>query len=295
MPSFQDLRRRIRAVRNMQQVTRAMKMVSAAKLRRAQERVTAARPYAEKMADVLGNLAHRVEEYTHPLLEQRGDDHLLLVLITADRGLCGAFNTNLIRAAQDFLRQNADKRVELVTVGRRGRDFFRRRRVPIREAYTKITDRRVEFANAQEIAHRLIQDFCDPKQQIDRVFILYSEFQSAMRQHVTLEQLLPLGGFADRPPARSDTLVEYIYEQSPAEIFGHLLPHYVETQVYRALLESAASEHGARMVAMDAATNNASEMINTLTLQLNRVRQASITKEIIEIVSGAAALEEITS
>lgn len=293
MPSIQDLRRRIRAVRNMQQVTRAMKMVAAAKLRRAQSRVFAARPYANKMVDVLSDLAERVEGYTHPLLEQRGDDHLVLVLITADRGLCGAFNTNLIRAAQQFLREHESKQVEMVTIGRRGRDFFRRRQITIRDQYINIAAKQVEFADAQKIAHKLIQDFSDPEQGLDRVVLIYNEFKSAMQQRIVVEPLLPLGGFKsqERPPR--EVFIDYLYEQPPAEIFSSLLPHYVETQIYRALLESSASEHGARMVAMDSATNNAAELIETLTLHMNRARQTSITKEIIEIVSGAAALEEM--
>lgn len=293
MPSIQDLRRRIRAVRNMQQVTRAMKMVSAAKLRRAQGRVIAARPYANKMVEVLQNLAARAEGYTHPLLEQRGDDHLVLVLITADRGLCGAFNTNLIRAAQQFLHQHQDQQVELFTIGRRGRDFFRRRQIPIREQYINVTDKQVEFVDAQKIAGKLIHDFSDREQGIDGVFMIYNEFKSVMQQRVVLEQLLPLGGFKSQEERVRETFIDYLYEQPPAEIFASLLPHYVETQIYRALLESSASEHGARMVAMDAATNNAKELIETLTLHMNRARQSHITKEIIEIVSGAAALEEM--
>lgn len=294
MPNIQDLRRRIRAVRNMQQVTRAMKMVSAAKLRRAQARVFAARPYADKMADVLGDLVDRVEGYTHPLLEPRGDDHLVLILTTADRGLCGAFNTNLIRAAQQFLREHADKHVELVTIGRRGRDFFRRREIPIRDQYVNVTDKQVQFVDAQEIARKLIHDFSDREQGIDGIFLIYSEFKSAMQQRIVVDPLLPLSGFKSPDPASREVQIDYLYEQPPAEILGSLLPHYVETKIYRALLESSASEHGARMVAMDAATNNAKELIDTLTLKMNRVRQTSITKEIIEIVSGAAALAEIS-
>ncbi|MBI3949683.1 MAG: ATP synthase F1 subunit gamma [Acidobacteria bacterium] len=293
MPSIQDLRRRIRAVRNMQQVTRAMKMVSAAKLRRAQGRVLAARPYANKMVEVLRDLADRAEGYTHPLLEQRGDDHLVLVLITADRGLCGAFNTNLIRAAQQFLHQHVGKQLELFAIGKRGRDFFRRRQVTIRQEYINVTAKQVEFIDAQEIARKLINDFSDPDQGLDRIILLYNEFKSVMQQRIVIEQLLPLGGFKQQEPPPKQVFIDYLYEQPPAEIFGSLLPHFVETQIYRALLESSASEHGARMVAMDAATKNAKELIDGLTLRMNRARQSSITKEIIEIVSGAAALEEM--
>lgn len=271
-----------------------MKMVSAAKLRRAQARVLAARPYADKMVSVLSDLVERVEGYSHPLLETRGDDHLVVVLITADRGLCGAFNTNLIRAAQQFLVQHADRKVEMVTIGRRGRDFFRRRAIPIRDHYVNVTDKQVQFVDAQHIARKLMQDFSDPEQGIDGVFLIYSEFKSAMQQRVVVDPLLPLSGLRSGEPVSRDVYIDYLYEQPPAEILGSLLPHYVETKIYRALLESSASEHGARMVAMDAATNNAKELIDTLTLKMNRVRQTSITKEIIEIVSGAAALAEIS-
>jgi F-type H+-transporting ATPase subunit gamma len=277
----------------MQQVTRAMKMVAAARLRRAQGRVFAARPYAIKMTEVLGDLANRVEGYSHPLLEQRGDDHLVLVLITADRGLCGAFNTNLIRAAQQFLQQHKGKQVGLVTIGRRGRDFFRRRQVTIRDQYINVTDKQVLFEDAQRIAQKLISDFTDRDQGIDQVFMIYNEFKSAMSQRIVVEQLLPLGGFRSQEQPAREEFIDYIYEQPPADILGRLLPHYVETRLFRALLESSASEHGARMVAMDSATNNAKELIETLTLKMNRARQSSITKEIIEIVSGATALEEM--
>jgi F-type H+-transporting ATPase subunit gamma len=293
MPGIQDLRRRIRAVRNMQQVTRAMKMVAAAKLRRAQDRVVAARPYANKMVDVLAGLAERAEEYTHPLLQPRGDDYMLLVLITADKGLCGAFNTNLIRAAQGFIRQHEGKQIELVTIGRKGRDFFRRRQIPIHREHMGVTARQVEFAKAQEIARQLIEDFSDSEQGVGQVVVIYSEFKSAIQQRITVEQLLPIKGLQKGESKPREVFIDYLYEQPPAELLNHLLPHYVEMQIYRALLESAASEHGASMVAMDAATNNAGEMIDTLTLVMNRARQAGITKELIEIVSGAAALEEL--
>jgi F-type H+-transporting ATPase subunit gamma len=277
----------------MQQVTRAMKLVSAAKLRRAQSRVMAARPYADKMVELLSGLSERAGEYTHPLLEPRGEDHIVLVLVTADKGLCGAFNTNLFRAAQDFMRHHERSQIELVPIGSRGRDFFRRRQVPIRREYTHVTTRSVEFAEAQQIARQLISDFSDPEQAIDQVVLIYNEFRSVAQQRPRTEQLLPLGGFKKAEERPREVFIDYLYEQPPAEILGHLLPHYVETQVYRALLESTASEHGARMVAMDAATKNAGEMIESLTLVMNRARQASITKEIIEIVSGATALQEM--
>ncbi len=294
MASLQDLRRRVRAVRNMQQVTRAMKMVSAAKLRRAQERVVAARPYVQRMAAVLQGLAERAEQYRHPLLEPRGEDHILLVLITADKGLCGAYNTTLIRAAQAFLERHPSARIELVCIGRKGRDFFRRHGVPIRAEYTGVTARQVELPIARQIAEALIADFLASELRIDKVVLLYTEFKSAARQQIVIEQLLPI---TQQPPEGErkprEVFIDYLYEQPPAEIFNSLLPRYVEAHVYRVLLEATASEHGARMMAMDAATKNAEEMIASLTLQMNRVRQATITKQIIEVVSGAAALEEL--
>ncbi|MBI4468954.1 MAG: ATP synthase F1 subunit gamma [Acidobacteria bacterium] len=294
MPSTQDLRRRIRAVKNMQQVTRAMRMVAAARLRRAQERVVAARPYAKKMVDLLASLTGRASGDAHPLLRVKEGGRALLVLITADKGLCGAFNTNLVRAAQVFLREHASSEVELVAIGRKGRDFFRRQNVPIRAEYINVTARRVEFSQAQEIAGVLMEAFLDAEQNIRSVTMIYNEFKSVASQRVVVDRLLPLSSV----PAEASTdvaprvLIDYLYEQTPAEILGSLLPRFVETQVYRALLESAASEHGARMMAMESATNNAKEVIETLTLNMNRVRQASITRQIIEIVSGAAALEE---
>jgi F-type H+-transporting ATPase subunit gamma len=299
MPSLQDIRRRVRSVQNMQKITRAMKMVAAARLRRAQDRVIAARPYANTMMRMLGRLAARAGDYRHPLLERRGDQHYLVVLVTADKGLCGSFNTNLIKAAQRFIAENSGKQIELVTIGRKGRDFFRRRKFAILEEYINITAGVVSHDNAADIARRLMDSYTAEGSTIDRVFLIYNEFKSVLSQRVTVKQLLPigaeeLGAQPEGEPARSgrgQALIDYIYEQPPAEIFGRLLPRFVETQVFYALLESAASEHGARMTAMDSATKNAGEVIETLTLNMNRVRQASITREIIEVVSGAQALE----
>lgn len=298
MPNLQDLRRRVRAVKNTQQITKAMKMVSAAKLRRAQERVTAARPYTNKMMQILGGLARRAPEYHHPLLagrehsiEAEGEERILLVLITADKGLCGAFNTNLIKAAQEFLRQHADQQVELVLVGRKGRDFFARRPVKVRRENIGVTGSgRVSFFEAKEIAQKLIEDFTAEEHSFDRVYLIYNEFKSVLQQRVATEQVLPIGRIEPAPAEPSETLIEYLYEQPPDEVFSILLPKLVETQVFRALLESVASEHGARMTAMDSASKNANEVIDRLTLNMNRVRQAAITREIIEVVSGAAAL-----
>ncbi len=290
MPNLLDIRRRIKSVKNTQQITKAMKMVSAAKLKRAQDRVITARPFANKMMSVLSDLASRTDEsFHHPLLDARRDQRYLIVLITADKGLCGAFNTNLIKAAQAFIRENSDKQIEMLAVGRKGRDFFRRRNVPMVGEYVGLTGKgRVEFSEALEVARDVIERFSTDKE-LDKVFILYNEFKSVLQQRVVIEQTLPVTRTTEETTGPKN-LVDYVYEQSPEEIFSRLLPRLVETQVFRALLESVASEHGARMTAMDSASNNARELIETLTLNMNRVRQAAITNEIIEIVSGAAAL-----
>ena len=295
MPNLLDIRRRIKSVKNTQQITKAMKMVSAAKLKRAQDRVVTARPFANKMAEVLAGLANRTDEnFRHPLLDARGDQRYLLVLITADKGLCGAFNTNLIKAAQNFIRENEGKEVEILAVGRKGRDFFRRRHFRLAGEYIGVTGKgRVEFSEALEIARDVIKRFTDDLE-IDKVFIVYNEFKSVLQQRVVTEQLLPVSRTsAEAEVVSADktlNLVDYIYEQPPSQIFSRLLPRLVETQIFRALLESIASEQGARMTAMDSASKNARELIDSLTLNMNRVRQAAITNEIIEVVSGAAAL-----
>ena len=294
MPNLLDIRRRIKSVKNTQQITKAMKMVSAAKLKRAQDRVVTARPFANKMTEVLAGLADRTDEdFRHPLLDARGDQRYLLVLITADKGLCGAFNTNLIKAAQSFVRDNAGKQIEILAVGRKGRDFFRRRGADLAGEYIGITGKgRVEFSEALEIARDVIKRYIE-NQEIDKAFLIYNEFKSVLQQRVVTEQLLPVSRNADDseplPADKALTLVDYIYEQPPAEIFARLLPRLIETQIFRALLESIASEQGARMTAMVSASKNARELIDSLTLNMNRVRQAAITNEIIEVVSGAAA------
>ncbi|MEK6336005.1 MAG: ATP synthase F1 subunit gamma [Acidobacteriota bacterium] len=293
MANLLDIRRRIKSVKNTQQITKAMKMVSAAKLKRAQNRVINARPFADKMTAVLGELAAQTtEDFHHPLLDARGDERYLLVLVTADKGLCGAFNTNLLKAAQVFLKQNADKKVELLAVGRKGRDFFRRRQNIVGE-YVGLTGKgRVEFSEALEVASDVIKRFTEDEG-IDKVFLIFAEFKSVLNQRIVVEQLLPISRTAEAETADAkpaDETKDYIFEQPPAEIFSRLLPRLVETQVFRALLESIASEQGARMTAMDAASKNAGDLISSLTLNMNRVRQAAITREIIEIVSGAAAL-----
>jgi F-type H+-transporting ATPase subunit gamma len=281
MPSLLDIRRRIRSVKNTQQLTKAMKTVSAAKLRRAQERVVSARPYANQLRHILGHLAGRVENIEHPLLEVRPEKRILLLVVTADRGLCGGFNSNLTKAAQNFLRQHAAADVRLLTAGRKGRDFFRRRNANIISEYVNFFSK-LDVGNARDIATQLVDLYS--KAEIDAVYITYNEFKSVIQQRIVVEKLLPLGG-ADLKENASG--VDYIFEQPPQEIFNRLLPRYVETEIYRALLESVAAEHGARMAAMDTATRNAGDMIESLTLNMNRVRQAAITREIIEVVSGA--------
>jgi F-type H+-transporting ATPase subunit gamma len=260
-------------------------MVSAARLRRAQERVYNARPYANKILSVLNSLVARSETQTHPLLEERGGEHIQLVVITADRGLCGAFNANIIKAAQAFIDQNRDRQLTLNCVGRKGRDFFRKRPIPVAREFVNIFNK-LDYAKAKEIASQLMAEFA--ARELDAIYLVYNEFKSVIQQRIVVERLLPIQRLT---PSAGDTLIDYIYEQPAQEIFNDLIPKHVEVQVYRALLESAAAEHGARMTAMDTATNNAVEMIDSLTLTMNRARQAGITKEIIEIVSGAAALE----
>jgi F-type H+-transporting ATPase subunit gamma len=270
-----------------------MKMVSAAKLKRAQDRVVTARPFASKMIEVLGELASRTDEnFHHPLLDERSDERYLVVVITADKGLCGAFNTNLIKAAQAFINEHSEKKIEILAVGRKGRDFFRRRGVMSGE-YIGLTGKgRIDFSEAIEVARDVIKRFTDD-QALDKVFLIYNEFKSVLQQRVVVEQLLPVSraGSSNETDSSSQpvSLVDYIYEQPPAEMFSQLLPRLIETQIFRALLESVASEQGARMTAMDSASKNASELIDSLTLNMNRVRQAAITNEIIEVVSGAAA------
>jgi len=283
MPTLLDIRRRIRSVKSTQQITRAMKMVAAARLRRAQDGIFNARPYANQMLALLERLAARTEQRAHPLLAVRPVERILLVLITADRGLCGAFNANLIRAAQKYLGEHGDKEVSIMAIGRKGRDAFRK------QPYTMVAEHinlfgHLQFSQAQQIAKEIIDLYTEQK--VDAVDFLYNEFKSILTQRVRVERYLPVKPLE---PSAGEALIEYIYEQPPAQIFNTLLPRYVETEVYRALLESQAAELAAKMTAMDAATNNASELIDSLTLHLNRVRQAAITREIIEVVSGGAA------
>jgi len=283
MANLLDIRRRIRSVRNTQQITRAMKTVSAAKLRRAQERVFAARPYAEQLKAMLVSLALRAEGFDHPLLAVRPEENVLLVVITADRGLCGAFNANVIRTAGTFLRERQDQNPRLMTVGRKSRDFFRRQGATIFEEHINIFST-LNFGHAKSIAQRI--DDVYSAGDFDAVYLTYNEFKSVIQQRLVIEPLLPM---RPGPLDGAAPQIDYIYEQPPYDILSTLLPRYVEIQVHRALLESAAAEHGARMAAMDTAARNAGEMIESLTLNMNRIRQAAITREIIEVVSGASA------
>jgi F-type H+-transporting ATPase subunit gamma len=285
------MRRRIKSVKNTQQITKAMKMVAAAKLKRATDRVTAARPFAVKMSEILGNLSGNVgDDFSSPLLETRGDEKYLLVLVTADKGLCGGFNTNLMKATQNFLKANAGKSSEMIPVGRKGRDFFKRREMTFVEEYIGLTGAgQVKHTDAVEIANRIIKTFTEDET-IDKVYLVFTEFKTVLSQQVKVEQLLPIPRTSlDENETQNTAQAEYIYEQPASEIFGRLLPKQVETQIYRAMLESVASEQGSRMTAMDSASKNAGELIDSLTLNMNRIRQAAITKEIIEVVSGAAA------
>src|SRR5207249_554098 len=284
MPNLLDIRRRIRSVKNTQQLTKAMKTVSAAKLRRSQEHVFAARPYADQLKRVLGNLTTRLENVTHPLLDVRPEEKILFIIVTADRGLCGAFNSNILRTAQGFIREHKDQPISLLAVGRKGRDFFRRRTVLIRAEFVNIFSH-LDYGHARDISDAVIQAYTNAE--VDAVYIVYNEFKSVIQQRVVVEKVLPLSR-GDLKETESQP--DYIFEQPPQEIFNRLLPRYVEIQIYRALLESAASEHGARMASMDTASRNAGDMIDMLTLNMNRIRQAAITREIIEVVSGAGAL-----
>src|ERR1700755_696425 len=282
MANLLDIRRRIKSVKNTQQITKAMKMVSAAKLKRAQERAVSARPFATKMAEVLTGLAtHAGEDFHHPLLDARGDERYLLVLVTADKGLAGAFNANLTKAAQAFINEHADKSIEILAVGRKGRDFFRRRGAEIAGEYVGMTGKgRIDHAEALEVARDVMRRFTEDER-IDKVFIIFNEFRSVISQRVVVEQILPVSREEEETDEASDasrqqTFVEYVYEQPPEDIFTQLLPRLVETQIYRALLESVASEQGARMTAMDSASKNANDLISSLTLNMNRIRQAKI-------------------
>jgi F-type H+-transporting ATPase subunit gamma len=344
MANLLDIRRRIRSVRNTRQITKAMQMVSAAKLRRAQERALAARPYAQMLTNVLKSLVARAEvhdpetgEVRHPLLVRRPEKNVTLIVVSGEKGLAGAFSSNIIKAAMNFMAAKKDKNIDIVVVGKKARDYFRRRfpaaqdgaerkgPIQIVGEYIGLLNR-VQFASAREVAEMVIHNYSQAK--TDAVYLAYNEFKSVISQRLVVDDVLPVekigeavhelteeaaeeerkrrieaamhAGVGVRPAdtkavderaaAFGTAQVDYIYEQNPAELFAALLPRYVAIQLYRAMLESEAAEHAARMTAMDSATNNAGDMIDSLTLDMNRVRQAKITREIIEIVSGAAAL-----
>jgi len=299
--SLRDIRKRIASIRSTQQITKAMKMVAAARLRRAQESILATRPYASKMLEVLNSLAARTAVEAHPLLARREPKRVEVVLFTSDRGLCGAFNMNLIQRAERFLTEEKGDTDEigLSLIGRKGRDYFRKRKVSIRREYINFFGK-VDYPLASRIGQELVLAYSE--KQVDGIYLLYSEFRSAIQQPVVLKRILPVTprvpDSGDKPPAppshppeQRGTAIEYIYEPSEGEILEKILPQYVEVQIFQALLESVASEYGARMTAMENATNNAAEMIDKLTLVYNKARQAAITKELIEIVSGAEALK----
>lgn len=302
MPSLLDIRRRIRAVKSTQQITKAMKMVAASRLRRAQERIQQARPFATEMLRVLNSLATRVEPGAHPLLDERrtlrAAGKTLLFVITADRGLCGSFNTNAIKAASTFIVEDAAREVALGLVGRRGRDFFARRGFEVRYEQVNLFQS-LQYGHAQSIATEAITSFTSGA--VDSVYLLYNEFKSVIQQRIVVERLLPIprldieatpvaGQAAPEPGMPSPLQVDYLYEPAPAELFNALIPRHVEIQAWRALLESNAAFYAAQMTAMDSASRNAADIIDQLTLYMNKVRQAAITREIIEVVSGADAL-----
>ncbi len=290
MASLKDIKKRIGTVKNTQQITKAMKMVSAAKLRRAQEAVVAARPYADKMADVLSSLALREDADSHPLLAERGKGKALIVLITGDRGLCGGFNTNISKAAERFIREKGEgfESYELLIVGRKGNDYLKRRAgMEIAKVHENLVGTgQVSYPIGALLGQEVIDLYRNGD--YDGVFLVYNAFQSAMTQVQTVTQLLPI---VPKEVEEGVQVSDYIYEPNATEVLEEILPKHIEVQIFRSLLESSASEHGARMTAMDSASKNASEMIGKLTLQYNRARQASITKELLEIISGAESIK----
>jgi F-type H+-transporting ATPase subunit gamma len=289
MATLLDFRRRIRSVKNTQQITRAMKFVAAARLRRAQEAALAARPYARELARLLRSIMARIEEPQHPLLAPRAEERILAIVLSGERGLAGAFNTNILRKANDFFRANKGKKISTIAVGKKGRDSLKKAGFNIVAEFVNVLAR-VDFATTRDIA-TLVADLYT-KEEIDSVYIVFSEFKTVMTSNLVIEKLLPVEAIhSDEVPAAeaSSSKVDYIYEQPEEQLLNKLLPRYVETQILRAMLESSAAEHAARMTAMESATKNAGDVIEALTLHMNKVRQAAITKEIIEIVSGAAS------
>jgi F-type H+-transporting ATPase subunit gamma len=291
MPSLLDIRRRIRAVKSTQQITKAMKMVAASKLRRAQERTQQARPFATQMHRVLNSLASRVDPSAHPLLDDRSTPKaggkVLLIVITADRGLCGSFNTNVIKSSGQFITETRGRQIALGLVGRRGRDYYARRGFEIRYEQINLFAK-LNFEDARQIAKAAMDAFLGGE--VDSVYLVFNEFKSVMVQRVVVDKLLPIPRAEIQPAEGTAVATDYLYEPDPEQLFQHLIPTHVEVQVYRALLESNAAFFAAQMTAMDAATKNSGEMIESLTLYMNKVRQAAITREIIEVVSGAQAL-----
>ena len=289
MPSLLDFRRRIRSVKNTQQITRAMKFVAAARLRRAQEAAIAARPYANELARILRSTAARIDEPQHPLLAKRSEERILAIVLTGERGLAGAFNANILRKANEFLRAHRGKKLSLIPVGKKGRDSLKRAGFKFAAEYINVLAK-VEFATAREIAKTVADLYANDE--IDAVYLIFSEFKSVIAANLKVQKLLPVEPEIDEPgtdqPKEGANQVDYIYEQPPEQLLGALLPKYVEAQLLRAMLESSAAEYAARMAAMESATRNAGEVIQALTLHMNKVRQAAITKEIIEIVSGAS-------
>jgi F-type H+-transporting ATPase subunit gamma len=285
-----DIKRRIRSVKNTQQITRAMKFVAAARLRRAQERAFAARPFARAITRLVHSVAARAPESTHPLLQRRAEKRILLLAVSGERGLCGAFNANVIRRTLEFLREHTQQNPSLIVLGRKIRDAMRKQRWKIAAEHVDVT-MRPDLSKAGEIAGEVISLY--ESGEVDAVYIVFNEFKSVLAQNLKLERLLPIERDSprtgDQPEPKADAGIDYLYEQPPTDILGRLLPRYVQVQLFRALAESAAAEHAARMTAMDSATNNAGELIDQLTLYMNKVRQAAITKEIIEVVSGAAS------
>lgn len=293
MPTLLDFRRRIRSVKNTQQITRAMKFIAAARLRRAQETAVSLRPYASGIREILHSAMSRIENPEQfPLLAQRPEERILVLVTSGERGLCGAFNANVLRRAFDFLREKSGKSVEVIAIAKKSRDAFRKRSWKIAAEYVDVTSR-AELGKAREIAAAVMKIY--ESGGADSVYLIYNEFKNVMMQTLRLEKLLPLERSAlgkeekVTSPASSGEAVDYVYEQPAAEIFNKLVPRYVEMQIYRMLAESSAAEHAARMTAMESATSNASDVIDALTLHMNKVRQAAITREIIEVVSGAAS------
>src|SRR3989475_8246296 len=288
MATLLDFRRRIRSVKNTQQITRAMKFVAAARLRRAQEAAIAARPYAKELARVLRSTMSRIAEPQHPLLARRPEERVLAVVLTGERGLAGAFNTNILRKANEFFRAHKGKKISVVPVGKKGRDSLKKAGFNLIAEYVNVLAR-VDFATAREIATLVTELYT--KEEIDSVYMVFSEFKTVMTPNLVVTKLLPVEAVhADEESATESTSsqVDYIYEQPVEQLLGKLLPRYIETQILRSMLESSAAEHAARMTAMESATRNAGDVIEALTLHMNKVRQAAITKEIIEIVSGAS-------